>query len=132
MTLDELRRMAELLPAGASVTLPREALLDALAGSVLEPAPPGPRSGVDLTVAQLAEHLGRGESTIRTWLERGDLPGAYRNHGREWRIPQAAVDAMQRAEATRHRREARKREGSSDRVTDIGAWRQHQPKAGVP
>jgi predicted DNA-binding transcriptional regulator AlpA len=34
VTLDELRRAAELLPPGASVTLPREALLDAIAAPV--------------------------------------------------------------------------------------------------
>lgn len=38
MTLAELRRAAELLPPGASVTLPREALLDALS----EQAPDSP------------------------------------------------------------------------------------------
>ena len=39
MTLDDLRRAAELLPAGALLTLPRDALLDALSANVLDAQP---------------------------------------------------------------------------------------------
>jgi hypothetical protein len=37
-TIDDLRRMAELLPPGASLTLPREALIAALDGGRRDPA----------------------------------------------------------------------------------------------
>src|SRR3990167_91071 len=89
VTLAELRELAERLPPGASLNLSREALLD-LCGSE------GGLSvdGGDLTAAQLAERLRRRPSTIRGWCERGELPGAYRLNGREWRIPPAALEAF--------------------------------------
>jgi excisionase family DNA binding protein len=82
------------------------------------------RLSVDLTVDELAARLNRGASTIRTWLANGDLPGAYRNHGREWRIPVAAVDAMQRAEATRHAKPAAP---AAPAAAELSDWRQHLP-----
>jgi hypothetical protein len=66
MTLADLRRAAELLPAGSAVTLPREALLAALDGSengngtaTASPKPPA-NDDVDdqwLTAEQVAELL---------------------------------------------------------------------------
>ena len=110
MTLAELRRLAELLPAGGSLTLPREALLELCGGD---------RGALDLegelTVAQFAKRLGRKPSTVRGWCERGALQGAYRLNGREWRIPPAAVEtfiASQRPNAKRRRRDS------------LGDWRE--------
>lgn len=80
---------------------------------------------VDLTVDELAARLNRGTSTIRTWLANGDLPGAYRNHGREWRIPLAAVEAMQRAEAKRHTTSI---EPVSAPAVELSDWRKHIPQ----
>lgn len=86
MTLAELRELAERLPPGGGVMLPRETVLE-LCGAVVE-------VGDDFTVAQLAERLGRKPSTVRGWCDSGELPGAYRLNGREWRIPPAVIEAF--------------------------------------
>ncbi len=44
----------------------------------------------DLTVEQAATEIGRARSTIRTWCNSGELEGAYRLRGREWRVPRIA------------------------------------------
>ena len=82
-------------------------------------------AGVDLTVAQVAAKFGRGVSTVRTWLARGDLDGAYRLHGREWRIPPAALATMQQAEGKRFRQQ--RPIVAVRRPSPLGAWRQHMP-----
>lgn len=97
MTLDELRELAERLPAGGALTLPRDVLLE-LCSSMMD-------LGADLTVAQLAEHLGRQPSTVRGWCERGELPNAYRLNGREWRIPPAAVETFLNRQRPRTKRQ---------------------------
>jgi excisionase family DNA binding protein len=50
----------------------------------------------DLTVKEVAARFGRKPCTVRLWLERGMFSGAYRLHGREWRIP---LDALAKFEA---------------------------------
>jgi excisionase family DNA binding protein len=80
-------------------------------------------SDVDLTVKEVARRFGRGASTIRTWLARGELVGAYRLHGREWRVPLASIDRLQRAQA-----EPVAAESMPQRFTrspDVGEWRKH-------
>src|SRR2546428_12162487 len=77
--LDRLRKLAEAVPAGGAVIVPRDWLdaeLQALSSGLVD------RN--DLTVAQVAEALNRPESTIRDWLDSGRLPGAYKP-GRAWR-----------------------------------------------
>ena len=59
MTLDDLRRAAELLPSGSSLTLPRDVLLDALKTCQPDfPAPVQPDAADEwLTVAQVMTRL---------------------------------------------------------------------------
>lgn len=60
MTLDDLRHAAELLPLGAAVTLPREALLEALAddGTLTSPVPlPVPDNERWISVDEVAKAL---------------------------------------------------------------------------
>lgn len=83
MTIAELRRLAEQLPAGTSLTLDRATLLQVLAPVV-----------IDLTVRQVAEQLHRSPSTVRGWLEAGRFADAYKLNRRDWRIPPAAVEAL--------------------------------------
>ncbi len=83
--LERLRQMAQAVPPGGSVVVPRD-WLDAQL-QALEPASVEPD---DLTVEQAATHLHRSESTIRDWVESGRLPGAYKR-GRVWRVPRAAL-----------------------------------------
>ena len=111
MTAADLRRALELLPAGASLTLPREALLEAL-GEV-----GGTTDVGDLTVSQVAERFGRCESTVRSWLAAGILRG-YRLRGREWRVPAAALAEFEQAE-----REGREVEVGEGQAVDLGSWR---------
>jgi hypothetical protein len=114
--LDRLRQAAELLPAGASVTVSREALLEALSGAPAPTAhvcsPPG-----DLTVAELAARFQRSPSTVRGWLEADRFPGAYKLNRKDWRVPIAALAAFRDAQQ------------QPARGTDLGAWRQRRRPA---
>jgi excisionase family DNA binding protein len=96
-----LRALAEALPLGSAVTVPREWLLELLdaggAAAVQTSANPA-IAPADMTVHQVADRFGRHRSTIRMWLEQGSFPGAYRFRGREWRIPAAGLAAFERAQ----------------------------------
>ena len=48
----------------------------------------------DLTAAEAGHVIGRKASTLRNWCAAGDLPGAYKLNGKEWRIPSEAVRAF--------------------------------------
>ncbi len=106
MTLEELRELAARLPPGSSVTLPRDALLEAVG----EPSRSQPSA--DLTVAQLAARFYRSPSTVRAWVEAGRFPDAYKLEGRDWRIPESSVASFIAAQ----RREPARQPG-------IGDWR---------
>ncbi len=81
----DLARAVEGIPNGGSVTLPVAWLRERLEGANEDVV-------VDLTVEQVANKLGRSPSTVRNWLAAGEIPGAYRLKGREWRIPPAALE----------------------------------------
>lgn len=89
--LERLRQAAELAPPGTSLTLTREALLEALGGV-------DRLAGPDLTVAELAKRFQRAPSTVRAWLEGARLPGAYKLNGRDWRVPPEAIGAFRAAQ----------------------------------
>jgi excisionase family DNA binding protein len=110
MTLaDRLRELAERLPLGGSLTLTRDGLLELAAASVGQMnQTPGL---ADLTAAELAAQLHRSPSTIRDWCERGRFEAAYKLNGRDWRIPQAAVEAF-----------LSEQRGNGP-VAQLGAWR---------
>src|SRR2546426_5067318 len=84
------------MPPGSLV--PRDWVLEQLSDGcpgvpvVDTPAPP---ARVDLTIRDLAQLFGKRLSTVRAWVERGDFPGAYKLHGKEWRLPVSAVEAFQ-------------------------------------
>jgi len=81
------------MPPGA--LLPRDWLIERL--SDRPSATVGQTDGgalVDLTVADLARLFSKRPSTVRGWVERGHFPGAYKLHGKEWRVPQSAVTAF--------------------------------------
>lgn len=86
-----LRELAEHLPAGGSLTITRDALLGLAAGSCESEHAVAPHG---LTVIELGGRFHRSPSTIRDWCEHGRFEGAYKLNGRDWRIPQAAVDAF--------------------------------------
>lgn len=84
--LDRLRQMAEAVPPGGAMVVPRDWLEAEL--QALGPMLP---NGGDLTVEQVAEQLHRPESTVRDWLDSGRFAGAYKR-GRVWRVPRAALE----------------------------------------
>ena len=115
LTLSQLRELAERLPDGAALTLPRAALLEALAGvAVGEPI----GAPAELTVAELADRFHRSPSTVRGWIEADRFPGAFKLNGRDWRVPMAAVEAFVAQSRTRAHPGA-----------DLGAWRRHRRPA---
>lgn len=129
------RTLIESLPEGALVPVPREQLLALLGGGssrgegVLEEV--GARVA-DYSTREVAKQFGKAASTVRAWCERGRLPGAYLRAGKEWRIPAAAIHAMQRAEsqADRERRGARAASVSQEPAPNtlvLGAWRRVKP-----
>ena len=88
MTLAELRRAVELLPPGTALTLPREALLEALNGA--EP----PDTGIAdagarlLSPTEVAERFG---TSVRWVYDHADQLGGRRLSRRCLRFPEAAV-----------------------------------------
>jgi hypothetical protein len=109
------RAVAEALPVGTAVSVPRELLLELLEASAgrLQTSAVSP----DLTVADLCTRFSRKPSAVRAWLERGDFPGAYRLNGREWRVPPAAVEAFEAAQR------GAAPGGTGESGKDLGAWR---------
>src|SRR5947209_826599 len=92
---ESLRKALAAMPPGTLV--PRDWVLqqlsDCFPGPTVEtPAPP---ACLDLTIRDLAKLFGKQPSTVRAWVERGDFPGAYKLHGKEWRVPPSAVEAFQ-------------------------------------
>ena len=77
---DHLLQLARALPAGSSVTVPRDWVLEALEAPQ-EPATTPDAPGVDLTVYQVAAMFGKAPSTVRGWCKRGSFPGAYHRGG---------------------------------------------------
>ena len=94
--LDSLRAALTAMPSGTLV--PRDWVLERLSEDIpgvpaaVTPAPP---ARVDLTIRDLAQLFGKQPSTVRGWVERGDFPGAYKLHGKEWRVPVSGVEAFQ-------------------------------------
>ena len=87
-----LRALADALPTGSAVPVPREALLE-----LLEAAEAPGICPTDPTVEEVANRYGRALSTVRGWCEAGRFSGAYKLHDREWRIPAAALEAFDAA-----------------------------------
>ena len=114
MTVAErLRIAAEHLPPGTAVSVSREDLLEALAAV--------PHGG-DLTVAEVAKRLRRSRSSVRGYLERGELRG-YRFRRREWRVTPAAVAEFEERERTGTRQGRRAPTGRS---VELGQWRKER------
>lgn len=118
--LESLRKALAVMPAGTLV--PRDWVLEQLSDclpSVPAVETPAPPACLDLTIRDLAKLFGKQPSTVRAWVERGDFPGAYKLHGKEWRVPVSSVEAFQN----------RQRGATSD--TRLSAWRSvRRPDAG--
>ena len=84
---DRLSRMIDGMPGGASITLPVDTLRDWL-------SEPGGSLDQDLTVEEVGKFFDRSPVTIRAWIRDGRLR-AYRFQGREYRIPESALEEFQ-------------------------------------
>jgi excisionase family DNA binding protein len=117
---DRIRRLAELIPPGAELVLTAESLR-ALADAAVTASPPAPR---DLTLSEAGAQVGRAVSTVREWCAAGQIPGAYKLRGREWRIPPEGLRAFLAAEASRRRPDA-PTPGRDRRAADadLSSWR---------
>ena len=116
---ERLRELAERLPSGGSLTLTRDGLLT-LAASDGDQADQAVAPQADFTVAELAARFHRSASTVRDWCEHGRFESAYKLNGRDWRIPQAAVDIFLGEQRSK---------GS---VAPLGAWRAVRRSAEYP
>lgn len=94
---DALFRIAQALPDGTAVPVPRAWLLELLEGTEAPGVTSAPLE-VDLTPEEVGAALHRSPVTIRAYCNAELIPGAYRLRGRQWRIPRAALEAFQAAE----------------------------------
>jgi excisionase family DNA binding protein len=79
----------------------------------------------DLSVPEVAHALGRAPSTVRAWCAAGEIEGAYKLRGREWRVTRAALRAWQdRQSKPVAAAEASK---SPPRTGKLGDWRNAFP-----
>ena len=108
--VERLRQLAEALPPGGAVTVPRDFIVE-LAREI---ASAGER---DLTVREVAAQFGRSPSTVRAWLERGALRG-YHFRGREWRVTRVAL-----AEFRGREQHAEVPVRQPRKAADLAAWR---------
>ena len=119
-----LRALAEALPVGTAVPVPREWILELLGGGVI--AQTSAPEVADPAIPQLAARFKRSPSTIRGWIELGRFPGAYRLRGREWRVPAAGVAAFEAAERNGGSSTSESKVSAAapaGRTVDLGAWR---------
>ena len=73
-----------------------------------------------LDVESAGRALGRSCSTVRDYCRAGLLEGAYRQRGREWRIPPDAIRAFQRRESESTAPAVQSR---TTKTADLSAWR---------
>lgn len=105
---DALRRLAEALPDGTAVPVPRAWLMELLepaTGAVNARIRPAGASELlppmDLTPEEAGAALHRSPVTIRAWCAASLLKGAYRLRGRQWRIPVKTLETFQATERAR-------------------------------
>jgi excisionase family DNA binding protein len=125
MTLeDRLARMVDGLSDGQSVLIPVVEIRAWLQTSHDRDEMMGGAFTVDLTVEEVATHMGRRASTIRGWLNSGRIPGAYRLNGREWRVPVSALQSFQEQQRARPALDQTKRARNTHQTrVSLGDWR---------
>lgn len=71
----------------------------------------------DLAVKDVAERTDRSPSTVRRWLERGEMRG-YKINGRDWRVTPAAFEEWRQKQM-----EGPTPDVDPDEDVDIAEWR---------
>ena len=110
---DRLRQIVTALPEQASVTLPVLLVKEWLEVEADDPL-------ADLTVADVAEQLGRSPGTVRDWIRRGELE-AYQL-GKEYRVTRPALTTFCQRQRNGPRTSDRSKAAPSRR-SNLGAWR---------
>ncbi len=113
---ERLRTLAEALPEGASITLSSEALRSLLETDAEESS----TLAHDMTVEEVANHLGRSPQTVRRWIREGELD-AYSFRGREYRITAFALQEFIAGEQTASEQPAQS--PGTHVMKQLGAWR---------
>ena len=108
--------MVDAMPDGAAVTLPVSWLREQMKQERSDGADIG-----DLTCEQAAEPLGRSPSTVREWCRAGEIHGAYRLRGREWRIPRSGLREFLEGQVT-----SRPQAFHRDQENDLSSWRRER------
>ena len=114
--IDRLRAIVESMPADASVTFSVVWLRDLLSAE-------GDSPGTDrlLTLEEAGNIVGRSPSTVRTWLNTGQLDG-FKLNGRAWGIPERALhEFIENQQSGGHEPPAIRSSASAD----LGGWREH-------
>ena len=113
--LRALRAIVEDTPLDGTVTVPVTWLQDLLDAQ-------GDSSEMRLlTLEETAELVGRSVSTVRTWLNKGQLDG-FKLNGCSWRIRERAFQAFIERQESGEPEPSTIRSSSS---VDLGAWRKH-------
>jgi excisionase family DNA binding protein len=111
--LDRLRQLIEVADPDGTVTVRWLAALLKDAA----PCSPAPSAPGDLTLEDVCTAVAKKPSTVRGWLNRGELRG-YKLNGKAWRVPRAALDAYLAAQANPDALDA-----PADGDVDITEWR---------
>jgi len=133
--LSRLRLMADASDPDGTITVTVAWLrsqLDAEGGDT--PAPAAPSVCMDLDVSQLAALFKRGPSTIRTWFALGYFPNGYKLNDKEWRAPQADVEALQQRQREAWKRTAKGAQQSNKpaaetETLELSSWRAHYKRS---
>jgi hypothetical protein len=112
----QLATVIEGMPDGGAVTLPVNWLRQVLETDAESDLPVN--SVADMSVIEVAEALNRSPATIRGWCSAGEVPGAYKLKGREWRVPLWGLREFLDGQGNRPGSAVRRR-----REANLGAWR---------
>jgi excisionase family DNA binding protein len=128
--VERMHRMLDGMPEEGQITLPVCLLRAWLDDETIPEGTPtqataSPMPDPGLTVAQVAAHIGREESTIRGWVGEGRFPGAFKL-GREWRIPRE--DLAQALNTGGGNEAGRAREPEITGRGDLAAWRKERAR----
>jgi len=114
--VDRLKAIIDVMPDGASVSLPVTWLRD-----LLDAEGDSPGMGRLLTLEEAGEIVRRSPSTVRTWLNMSRLDG-FKLNGRTWRIRESALRSfIERQESGEHEPPTIR----SPRSVELGDWRNH-------
>ena len=121
--VDRLKAIIDGMPPDGAVTLPVAFLSRLIEAETAESG-----MGRLLTLEEVGDTVGRSPSTVRTWLNTGQLDG-FKLNARSWRIRESALRSfIERQESGEHEPPSVRGSGA----VDISAWREHVlPDKGV-